>query len=68
MAVKIAKFLLKIYRKSRLFPSPCRYYPTCSHYAEEALDKHGFWQGSWLIIKRLGRCNQFFAGGYDPVA
>lgn len=52
---------------SPLLPAACRYYPSCSTYALEALEKHGAWRGSWLAIKRVGRCHPFRAGGYDPV-
>lgn len=52
---------------SPLLPAACRYHPTCSQYAIEALEKHGAWRGSWLAIKRIGRCHPFRPGGYDPV-
>lgn len=45
----------------------CRYQPTCSHYAEEAFHKHGFFKGVRLTVKRLARCNPFGGRGYDPV-
>ena len=45
----------------------CRYLPTCSEYAAEALTEHGAWQGSYLAARRLLRCHPFHAGGYDPV-
>ena len=61
--------LLKAYKYtiSPLLPSACRFYPSCSSYAIEALEKYGFWKGTWLAIGRLLRCQPFCAGGYDPV-
>lgn len=50
-----------------LLPAACRYYPSCSTYAIEALERHGAWHGGWLALKRLGRCHPFRPGGYDPV-
>ncbi len=54
-------------RISPLFPPKCRYYPTCSHYALEAIEVHGVFKGLILAIGRLMRCNIFFPGGVDPV-
>jgi uncharacterized protein len=47
-------------------PNTCRFYPTCSTYAVDALKKYGALRGAWRAIKRIGRCNPFHPGGYDP--
>ncbi|MBT3299714.1 MAG: membrane protein insertion efficiency factor YidD [Candidatus Marinimicrobia bacterium] len=52
---------------SPVFPNSCRYSPTCSHYAIDALDEWGAIKGLWLAIKRLGRCHPWGDSGYDPV-
>lgn len=61
--------LIRFYQKriSPLLPPMCRYYPTCSRYAVEAIEVHGALIGSLLALLRLLRCNQLFKGGYDPV-
>ena len=61
--------LIRFYRRriSPLFPPVCRFYPTCSQYALEAVEVHGALQGSLLALWRLMRCNILFPGGYDPV-
>ena len=45
----------------------CRHTPSCSHYAYEAISRHGFWRGTWLALRRLGRCRPMGTSGYDPV-
>lgn len=55
------------YAISPVIPSRCRYTPTCSEYALEALECHGPLKGSWLAIKRIGRCHPWGKHGYDPV-
>lgn len=52
---------------SPLFPPSCRYYPTCSNYAVQAIQKHGAIKGSIMGVARILRCHPFVKGGYDPV-
>ena len=59
---------VRLYRTARAGrPSPCRYLPTCSAYALEALEAHGALRGGWLTIRRLGRCHPWGGLGVDPV-
>ena len=62
-------FLINIYRQyiSPRFPGVCRFTPTCSEYAMEAIKKYGALKGSWLAFKRILRCRPGNPGGYDPV-
>ena len=66
----ILMFLITVYQKavSPALPSnTCRFYPTCSHYAYQAIYKYGVIKGVYLAVHRLIRCNPFNEGGYDPV-
>ena len=52
---------------SPLLPPACRFYPSCSRYAAQAINTHGIWSGIRLSLKRLSRCHPWHPGGYDPV-
>lgn len=52
---------------SPMSPAACRYYPSCSNYAIEAIDKYGALKGGWLAVRRILRCHPFRPGGFDPV-
>ncbi len=67
---KLATTLLKIYKGviSPHLPASCRYVPSCSEYAAEALARHGFLAGTAMAAWRILRCNPFTRGGYDPVS
>ena len=67
---KLLLSLIRFYRRSisPLFPPSCRFVPTCSQYALEAIEKYGVARGGWLALKRFLRCHPFHKGGwYDPV-
>ena len=61
--------LIRIYQNTigPALPPACRYQPTCSHYAYQAIERYGVFRGSWLAIKRVARCQPFGGSGYDPV-
>lgn len=62
MCIRFYQFFI-----SPLKPPTCRFYPTCSAYAIEAIQKKGPVKGTWLAIKRIAKCHPFHPGGYDPV-
>jgi len=72
MKALLARPLIWLVRAYQLLLSPflppsCRFYPTCSHYALEALQKHGAFRGFWLALRRISRCHPWHPGGHDPV-
>ena len=66
---KLIVAILRFYKLmlSPLLPSACRYYPSCSEYMRQAVEKHGVARGGWMGVKRLLRCHPFHSGGLDPV-
>lgn len=66
---QIAILIIKIYRLfiSPLKPPTCRFVPTCSEYALQAIEKHGIIRGGYMAVRRILRCHPFHPGGYDPV-
>ncbi|MBF0183836.1 MAG: membrane protein insertion efficiency factor YidD [Magnetococcales bacterium] len=61
--------LIRIYRYvlSPILPQSCRFFPSCSEYALEAVQRYGGWRGGWLALKRLLRCHPYHPGGFDPI-
>ena len=64
-AIAVVRFYR--YALSPLLPRSCRFHPSCSAYALEAIRRHGPWRGGWLAVRRIGRCHPWHDGGYDPV-
>lgn len=59
---------IELYRATAVVRRPrCRYFPTCSEYAAEAIERHGAGRGTWLALRRLSRCHPFGSFGFDPV-
>ena len=66
---RLALLLIKLYQKTLgyVFGGACRYYPSCSHYTYEAIERYGWARGVWMGSLRIARCHPFAKGGYDPV-
>lgn len=69
MARRLLISMIRFYRKriSPLKPPVCRFTPTCSAYALEAIEKYGAIKGTWMAVKRISKCHPFHPGGFDPV-
>ncbi|MCK5139456.1 MAG: membrane protein insertion efficiency factor YidD [Thermodesulfovibrionia bacterium] len=65
----VTVFAISLYKKyiSPFLPQSCRFYPSCSMYCREAVERHGFQRGLWFFMKRILKCHPFHHGGYDPV-
>jgi putative membrane protein insertion efficiency factor len=66
---RLAELLIRLYQWviSPLLPPACRFYPSCSEYARQAIERFGVLRGGWLALRRLARCHPFHPGGLDPV-
>ena len=69
MSAAVLRFVVRAYRYavSPMLPPACRFHPSCSQFAEEALGRHGALRGGWLAARRVCRCGPWTHGGYDPV-
>ncbi|MCU0507166.1 MAG: membrane protein insertion efficiency factor YidD [Anaerolineae bacterium] len=66
---RVLMFLIRVYQKtfSLVLPSSCRFYPSCSEYTYQAIEKYGALRGGWMGIRRISRCHPWNPGGFDPV-
>lgn len=67
---RLALLSIRVYQRGKGWLIPvgtCRFYPTCSVYGYDAINRHGILQGGWLAVRRVCRCHPFNPGGYDPV-
>ena len=69
LGAKGARLFIRAYQLtlSSLFGRTCRHLPTCSEFADEAIDRHGLWAGLWMAMARFGRCHPLGSDGFDPV-
>lgn len=69
MIARLLQLPVRLYRLvlAPVLPPSCRFFPSCSSYALEALERHGAIKGSWLTVRRLARCHPYCEGGVDPV-
>lgn len=65
----VALWLIRLYQNtiSKVLPPACRFVPSCSEYAHDAIEKYGLLKGGWMGVKRISRCHPLNPGGYDPV-
>jgi putative membrane protein insertion efficiency factor len=64
---RLALWSIRVYQRTLSMPGTCRYYPSCSAYAYQAIERYGLARGAWLALRRIGRCHPFSPGGFDPV-
>jgi putative membrane protein insertion efficiency factor len=67
LAARAALWAIRLYQRTLSGAAACRFYPSCSRYGYEAIERHGILRGGWLALRRVCRCHPFNPGGYDPV-